>query len=130
LTLCVEGDTYTFTYIDAKGKSVGTIDEETYIWEYNDIEDLFHESVEKVIEEVKMQALKNNVPEDLIKVVSALKVDKLIEAYIQAAMAENDDLVDDLEDQIESIIEMAEELYDEDVAEELSDYLDEITSVL
>ena len=77
-----------------------------------------------------MQALKNNVPEDLITVVSALKVDKLIEAYIQAAMAENDDLVDDLEDQIESIIEMAEELYDEDVAEELSDYLDEITSVL
>lgn len=130
LTLHVEGDEYTFTYIDKKGKSVGTIDEDTYIWEYNDIEDLFQTIVEKVISEVKLQALKNNLPEELAEIIPALKVDKLIDTYIQAALADNDDLVDNLEEQFERIIEMAEGIYDEDVAESLEEYLDAFIDAL
>lgn len=126
LTVSIEGDECVFNFIDKKGKVVGTIDEDTYIEEYEDIEDLFYYAVKKAINQTEIQGLKNNIPEELVEIVSALKVDKLVDTYIQAAMAENDDLVDNLEEQIDNIIEIAEETYDEDVAESLEDYLNNL----
>lgn len=126
LTVSIEGDECVFNFIDKKGKVVGTIDEDTYIEEYEDIEDLFYYAVKKAINQAEIQGLKNNIPEEIVEIVSALKVDKLVDTYIQAAMAENDDLVDNLEEQIDNIIEIAEETYDEDVAESLEDYLNNL----
>lgn len=123
LTVSIEGDECVFNFIDKKGKVVGTIDEDTYIEEYEDLEDLFYYAVKKALTQAKIQGLKNNIPEELAEIIPALKVDRLVDTYIQAALADNDDLVDNLEEQIEDIIEKAEYVYDEDVAESLEDYL-------
>ena len=133
LTVCVEGDGCVFRFIDKKGKVVGTIDEVTYDYDYEDIEELFFYAVEKVVSEAEeqtakndAQALKNDIPAELTEIIPVLKVDKLMESYIQAALAGNDELLESLESQIERIIETAEDTYNEDVVESLEDYMNAI----
>ena len=119
-----------FKFIDKKGKVVGIIDEDTYTYEYDDIEDVFYECVEKILVEAKLQSLLKNIPADLTEAVSSLEFDKLITLYVQAALAENDDLLDNLENQLENMIYKADDRYGEDVAESLEDYIDEILDAL
>ena len=130
LTAWAEDGECVFKFIDKKGEVVGIIDEDTYTYEYDDLEDVFYICVEKILVEAKLQSLLKNIPADLTEAVSSLEFDKLITLYVQAVLAENDDLLDNLENQLENIIYKADDRYGEDVAEGLEDYIDEILNIL
>lgn len=130
LTAWAEGGECVFKFIDKKGKVVGTIDEDTYTYEYDDIEEVFYVCVEKILVEAKLQSLLKNIPAELTEAVSALEIDKLLTSYVQACLADNDDLLDNLENQLERIVYKVDDRYGEDVADSLEDYIDEILDAL
>lgn len=53
LTARAENGECVFEFIDTKGKVVGTIDADEYVWDYDDVEDVFSEAVEKVEEDAE-----------------------------------------------------------------------------
>lgn len=130
LTVSVEGGECVFNYIDKNGKVIDTIDEDTYEEEYDEIEEAFEVSVERVLGEAKLMSLINKVPDGLSEILPALNLDKLINNYIQAAKADNYNLKERLAGQIGNIVEQTEYVYGEDVMESLEDYIGSIIDVV
>ncbi len=130
LTAWAEDGVCVYKYINKKGKVVGTIDEDTYVYEYNDVEEVFNDCVEMVQVEAEVQALLKNIPADLKEAFSAFEVDKLISSYVQASMTKNKKMAKNLGGQLKKMIDKIEDRYGDDTADSFDELLDELLDII